>query len=1327
MSSTSSTPQNASTDKLVEALRASLTDVDRLRKQNNRLVEAANEPIAVIGMACRFPGGVGSPEDLWHLLEAERDTVTDFPDDRGWDLEAVYHPDPDHPGTTYVRGGGFIEDVRAFDAALFGISPREALAMDPQQRLYLEAAWEAFERAGIDPQSLKGSQTGVFAGAIASDYAARWHSLPAAVEGYVGTGNMTSVVSGRVAYAFGLEGPAITIDTACSSSLVAIHLAVQSLRQGECTLALAGGGTVMSTPSAFIELSRQRGLSADGRCRAFAAAADGFGPAEGSGVLLLERLSAARRNGHPVLALVRGSAVNQDGASNGLTAPNGPSQQRVIRAALENARLAPADVDAVEAHGTGTTLGDPIEAQALLAAYGQDRDADKPLWLGSVKSNIGHTQAAAGVAGVIKMVLALQHRKLPKSLHIDEPSPHIDWESGAVRVLAEHQEWPDGDRPRRAGVSSFGISGTNAHVIVEQAPLAPRPHQDIQPDDRQDARPVVALLSGHDQAALKAQAQRLREHLADRPDTDLDALASSLARTRALLPRRAAAVAADHGELLDALDALADGHPAASVVEGTPNSTGRAVFVFPGQGSQWAGMAVELLAGSEAFAQEIEACEKALSAHVDWSLTGVLTGAEGAPDLDRVDVVQPVLFAVMVSLAALWRSNGVEPAAVVGHSQGEIAAAHVAGALSLEDAARIVAVRSRALRRIAGRGLMASVHLPADTVRQHLADRGGDVSVAAVNGSASTVVAGADGAVRELVDEYGEQGVRARLISVDYASHSAHVEAIENELRTALADVEPRACGTVFVSTVTGEALDTRELTADYWYRNLRRPVEFQAATRRLLDLGYDAFIEVSPHPVLTIGLTETFEDASAPAVVLPTLRRDEGGPRRFRLSLAEAHVRGVRVGWNEAVPTTETIALPSYAFQRKEFWLDGDEALTDVSGLGLAAPDHPLLGAKLTLADRDSVVFTGRVSLRRQPWLAGHAVNGSVLLPGTAFVELCIRAGDEVGCPRIDELTLQTPLVLGATDEADLQVTVGPADAEGLRDVEIHSRPAGTVDPDAWVTHATGTLDADVPQEPADDLHWPPAGAEPVSLEGFYERLAGAGYEYGSAFRGLRAAWRRGDEVFAEVELPDDMRTDAAAYGIHPALFDAALHTGLLDAEGSGEPRAFLPFSWNGITLSAAGTSLLRVRSRLVDANTLEISTTDALGQPVVTIDSLVSREMSGRQLRSARSPHPDSLFRLGWEEKRPAEAPRPEGGMVVLDQYGPELAERLLASTRGLSRHRDLGSLVGVVDGGGVVPSVVLVVVDGVGGVGSGGLVGGGVVSGVVSGVLGLVQGWL
>ncbi|MFE9728743.1 type I polyketide synthase [Streptomyces sp. NPDC005794] len=889
---------------------------------------AADEPLAIIGMSCRFPGGVRSPEDLWRLVADGVDAIADFPVDRGWDTDGLYHSDAERTGTSYVREGGFLYDAGQFDAKFFGINPREALAMDPQQRLLLETSWEAFERAGIDPATLGGSQIGVFAGTNGQDYTAGVDQVPDEVEGYLGIGNAASVASGRISYTFGIEGPAVTVDTACSSSLVALHLAAQALRQGECTMALAGGVSVMSTPATFVEFSRQRGLATDGRCKAFAEAADGTGWGEGVGMLLVERLSDARRNGHRVLAVVRGSAVNQDGASNGLTAPNGPSQRRVIRAALASAGLSAADVDVVEAHGTGTTLGDPIEAQALLATYGKERQGDQPLWLGSIKSNIGHTQAAAGVAGIMKMVMAMRHGTLPKTLHVDAPSSEVDWSTGAVELLTGARNWPEhaGSRPRRAGVSAFGVSGTNAHVIVEQAPADEPARPDETSGGGEPPTNVIPLaLSAKTPEALRSQAARLRAHLVDHTGLGLGEVAWTLAVARSRFEHRGVVVGRDRDELLAGLDRLVAGDTTARhVVTGrTQGGAARPVFVFPGQGSQWAGMAVELLDSSPVFAERMRECREALAEFVDWDLFEELSGEH----FDRVDVVQPVLFATLVSVAAVWQAAGVEPAAVVGHGPGEIAAAHVAGVLTLEDAARVVALRSLALRELPGTGGAVAVPLPEEEARELIAAWEGRIELAAVDGPAQVVVSGAAEALDELLAQCAAQDVRAERLAVDHAGHTTEVESVEARLAQVLAPVVARPADVPVLSTVTGEWVDAgTPMDAGYWYRNLRHTVLFDRAVRALTEEGHGLFAEVSPHPMLTASLRAAIDatgDTGAPVVVLGSSGPDVSGAHRLMAAIAEAHVHGAELDWKALFPGARTVVdLPTYAFQHEHFWL---------------------------------------------------------------------------------------------------------------------------------------------------------------------------------------------------------------------------------------------------------------------------------------------------------------------------------------------------------------------------------------------------------------------
>ncbi|MFE7395947.1 type I polyketide synthase [Streptomyces sp. NPDC057557] len=1252
-----------------------------------------DEPVAVVAMACRFPGPVDdvrTPEELWQLLADGADATSAFPADRGWDLAALYDPDPDRPGTSVTRRGGFLRRAADFDAAFFGMSPREALATDPQQRLLLETAWEVVERAGLAPTALRGSDTGVFVGVMHGDYGGRLlHRGGHAYEAHLALGSAGSVASGRIAYTLGLEGPAVTVDTACSSSLVAMDWAARALRSGQCSLAVAGGATVMASPVPFVAFSRLRALSPDGRCKPFSAAADGTAWGEGVGLVLLERLADARRNNHPVLAVLRGSAVNADGASNGLTAPSGPAQERLIGDALAAAGLTPAEIDAVEAHGTGTPLGDPVEARALLAAYGHDRPADRPLWLGSLKSNLGHTQAAAGVAGVIKTVLAMRHGVLPRTLHLDEPSPGVDWSSGAVRPLTREQPWrPAPGQPRRAAVSAFGIGGTNAHVILEEAvverdagehggtPTAPHP---------------PLLLSGADAGALRAQARRTAAFLRERPEQPLGDVVFSAATARAALRYRAAVPADGRAGLLSGLDRLAAGTTAPAPVRTGP----RLALLFTGQGAARPGLGRELHAAYPVFAEAFDAlCGRfdAVGAG-DRPLRESLwpEPGEAAEALDRTDVVQAGLFAFEVALFRLLASWGVRPDVLAGHSVGELAAAHAAGILTEDDAVGLVAARGRLMQRLPAGGVMVVLDATEEEATAELARTpaaAGPVAVAAVNGPRSVVVSGAERAVTAVAARFEARGRRTERLRTSHAFHSPLVEPALEEFARALSRAAFREPRIPVVSALTGRPATGDDLRSPaYWVRHARETVRFADAVRHLADeAGVTAFAEAGPGAHLTSAALSTVGEPGD-RVFTATTRPGHPEPGTLLAALARLHVHGLPVDW-EAVrqghpgPPARRIGLPTYPFQRERHWLA--EPSATVAGPADAtahATGHPVLTATTSLPDTDRLLSTGHLSEAGQPWLRDHVVHGRVLVPATVLADLALHTGAACGLAELEELTLLLPLHLpGSGERVEVQVVLGAPDPSGRRTVDLHARPGDGGPLGAWTHHATGRLGPSAGGPgPAhgDEESWPPPDAVPVDLTGAYERLAEAGHAYGPAFRCVRAMWRQGDDLLADVRLPDEAVAEAQRYGLHPTLFDAALHASLLLSADPGQPGGTgrLPFAWRGVSRHAAGITALRVRLRPTGDHTVAADLTDPAGRPVLRVAELTTRAVPGPD-GAGGIPRPEPLYRPHWTPADPVRSAPPAWEVGTPDDLG------LAAALSGAGRP---ASAAGTAPGGG------------------------------------------
>ncbi|MXM65410.1 SDR family NAD(P)-dependent oxidoreductase [Streptomyces sp. HUCO-GS316] len=1204
---------------------------------------ASDEPVALVAMACRLPGGVGDPEALWNLVAEGRDAVGPFPAKR-WDVESLYDPDPDALGKSYAREGGFLDDIESFDAGFFGITPKEAAAMDPQQRLLLETAWESLERAGIVPADLAGSTTGVYIGMFGSDYlsATRLDQL----DGYVGTGSALSVASGRLAYTLGLNGPALTVDTACSSSLVAVHLAAQALRAGECDLALAGGVTLMVTPQTFVEFSRLRGLSPSGRCRSFSDAADGAIWAEGAGMVVLKRLGDARRDGDEVLAVLRGTAVNQDGRSQGLSAPNGPAQERVIRRALELSGLEPADIDHVEAHGTGTTLGDPIEANALAEVFGASRPQGRPLHLGSLKSNVGHTQAASGVAGLIKVVQSLRHEELPRTLHADTPSSHVDWADNGLNLLREPAPWPKDGRVRRAGVSAFGISGTNAHVIVEEAP---RTGTASAAQDEPVPGKLLFTVSGRSEEALRGQAGRLAGHLSE--DTVLTDLAHSLARHRSHFEWRAGVVADGKDELLAGLGALASGRtPAATPREET---AGKVAFVFAGHGGQWPGMGVELMAESEAFREELTRIDEAVLRHAGWSVLTALRAPEEIAPLGRTEFLQPVLFAVNAALAAAWRSLGVAPDAVIGHSLGEIAAAYSAGALTLDEAVTVVTGRALAVVPLEGKGGMLSVELPRDEAEELLTPYAGRLFVAAVNSAHSTAVSGDADALAELLAQLEHREIPARRLSTPFASHTPLMASVREDLAERLSGLRGTRTPTPLYSTVLAEPVPGDRLDAGYWYANLGEPVRFADTVRRMLDDGYRYFVEMSPHPSLGASIEAVAAEAGVDAVSVASLRRQQDGREVLLRRLGELYTAGHAPDWTVLFPQGRRTGLPTYAFARERHWLAPAPA-TDGG--------KPLLGTHVEASDEpDRHIFQTALDLRdsRFGYLTDHRVSGEIWLPGAAFLDMALEAASAVhggGEVRLSDVRFLQPLRLDADTPVRLQLVLQPAE-DGHRDFIIASAPAGEGRA-PWERHVTGRV-APTAAEPAA----PDAGeslaalrelcVQEADMAAVYAGLAALGIDYGPAFRGLRESHRSHTAALGRLTA-----RPAAGHLLHPALLDAAFHTAALPADAP-EGRAFVPAGVGRLRFTASGSTpawaTCRLRSVDGDTATLDLRLWDENEQLVLEAEEF---------RLAALSPLDDALFETRWQPRPMAkEAPGQGSWLIFADRTGvaDALAERL------------------------------------------------------------------
>ena len=1117
--------------------------------------QCETESVAIIGLGCRFPGAQ-NPEAFWQLLLDGVDAVGDVPAER-FDIGALYDPRPGVLGKIITRRGGFLEQVDHFDASFFAISPREAARMDPQHRLLLEVAWEALEDAGQVPERLAGSQTGVFVGMCANDYEdfQLLHS-PNRIDIYTTTGGYRSVAAGRLSYTLGLEGPSLSVDTACSSSLVAVHLACQSIRSGECALALAAGANLILHPEQTFGYSSARMLSPDGRCKFGDASADGFVRSEGVGVVVLKPLSAALADGDPVYAVIRASAVNNDGRSGGLLmTPSRQGQEAVLRTAYRQAGISPGRVRYIEAHGTGTKVGDPIELQALGAVLAEGRPAARPCLVGSVKTNIGHTEGAAGIAGLIKVALSLKHGVIPASLHFREPNPDIPWQELPLLVQQERGAWPSESEPFVAGVNSFGICGTNAHVVLEEAPRT-----DAAERERAAADGAAQLLplSASSAEALAPMARAYQAFVSGEETAapSLRDICHTAGTRRTHHDHRLTFVAHSRRELAEHLRAYLQGEVRPGMSSGikVPGRERKVVFVFAGQGSQWFGMGRQLLEQEPAFRAALAQCDEAMREYVDWSVLEQLAADAAHSRLDEINVIQPTLFAVQVALAALWRSWGVEPDAVIGQSMGEVAAAQVAGALSLEDAARVICRRSRLLRSRSGRGRMAVVELSLEQARRALAGYEDRLSIAVSSSPVSTVLSGDPAALEEIARQLQREEVFCRLVNVDVASHSPQMEPLRAELLEALEGLRPRPPLVPIYSTVTEGDSNGARFDAGYWWRNLREPVLFSSTVERLLESGHNIFLELGPHPILQSAIQQVLHHLGREGSVLASLRREEEERAVMLGSLGALYASGYPVDWNKLYPPgAQCVRLPSYPWQRERFWLEGEAADAAPGGerQGPAyAARNPLLGKHLKLAHpAGSQVWEIKLDARSLAYLDDHRVEGDVILPGTAYMELVLAAAAEAlgaGGRVLSEVEFHKPLFMAQGAAPVVQLVFTP-NSSGDISFQVYSRPGGAKDSsEDWVLHSTGTIlrdQSDGQLRPDDRVEVEEIRArcpEQISGGDFYLDFGDRGNQWGPNFQGVRRLWKGVGEVLAELQVPQVIEPELGLYQFHPAVLDA-------------------------------------------------------------------------------------------------------------------------------------------------------------------------------------------
>lgn len=1227
-------------------LKEALLALKKMRSRLERVMNARKEPIAIIGIGCRFPGGANGPEAFWQLLRNGTDAISEIPSDR-WDVDAYYSPDPDGPGKMNARFGGFVDQVDRFDPQFFGISPREAQSMDPQQRMLLEVTWEALEHAGIVPSRLDGSQTGVFVGITGNDYLQLQTRLNdhTSIDAYRLSGNALHAAPGRLSYFLGLHGPAVALDTACSSSLVAVHMACKSLLMDESEMALAGGVNAILAPDMMITATKNKMLAPDGRCKTFDARADGFVRSEGCGIVVLKRLSTALKDGDNILALIRSTAVNQDGFSSGFAVPNKLAQEMLIREAMANAGVKPDEIQYVEAHGTGTSLGDPIEVRALVGALGQGRSTDNPLNLGSVKTNIGHLESAAGIAGLIKVVLSLQHGEIPAHLHLQELNPYIAWGEMPIHIPKETMPWPEANEQRVAGVSSFGVSGTNAYALLAGAPGRKQAIQDLE-------RPLHLLsLSAKNEKALTALAQRYEQYLVTHEDAPLADICFTANTGRTHFSHRLAILADSRAKAREKLIAFGAGEQVSGLIRGeaSDKTRPRVGFLFAGQGSQYLEMGRQLYETQPMFRRILDECEEIMRPVLERPLLSVMfdaepeaSAAEQADEtptgslIDETIYTQPALFAIQYALAELWRSWGVEPDVVLGHSNGEYVAACVAGVYGLEDGLRLVAERGRLMQEMSGDGAMAVVFADEETVREAIAAYADKVFLAVFNGPENIVISGHATSIQSVVDDFNSAGIKARRLAISIGSHSPLMEPMLDPFEQFAADItfnEPRI---PFVSCVTGKVFEKGEIPdANYWRRNVRQSVQFMSGMKTLYDEGYDLFVEIGPSPTLSGMGQRSWPGGEDTATWLPSLRKDRDDWQQMLQTLGELYVRGVQVNWSnfDHDYARNRVPLPTYPFQGQRYWFAAKPRRT--GWWSQTGHTHALLGQRFPSAAREQI-FESLLDLETHPFLADHKVYDLVILPATAFLEIALAAGAawEGDLPTsVEDLILHKPLIVPAEEAVIVQSVLTPGE-DGRATLNIFSQDDEKAD---WQLHATAQLNPGVSSgKPLELAELQARCVEEIDISSYYNQLRQRELDFGPNFQGLTRLWQGNGEALGRVELPAALEAEAADYHLHPALFDAALQTvvSILPEDGG----AYIPMSLGSTRVYEASSShlwshvsLRADHSDTYGTITANVQVLDDEGRLIAAVHDFTLKRTERHTINQAQSD--EWLYEVAWQ----------------------------------------------------------------------------------------------